>query len=211
MTLMADALLKAGKITHKQAEKAEKEVRAAEAEKVEEKKKHKGSRINSTANSHDEKYKVFDDLWNNPKSKGFCKHLIYSFVPHNKVEKVWEFEDGMDHRCCFCQTKIITANEAIRKACDTAGDNLIKRARFEVDNQDDPDLDQKRNEFVEKMGKDTFGDVKLGYRGENSKKIICFPCYTEFYDWITVQMFSNRELQKMIHRMRMDSAKRVAV
>lgn len=207
MTSMADAFLKAGKITEEQAKNAEEE--SVKVQVQEHKPKPKNRVKPSVANSGQENLKKFDDLWNSVKSKGFIKHVIHSFVPYSKIQKVWDFQEGMKDQCCFCRVKITPVSELVRRASEKAGETLLSKARFITENKDrldDPDFQEEYDKFMEGMSKDLFGDGKAGYMGEGSKKIICTVCYNDFYDWVINQTFSNNELIRIIHKIRVESA-----
>lgn len=197
---MADALLKAGKITEEQVARAEKESRRAESEKSHGKEFVK----EKPPENSPEEFKPFDGLWFGEKSNAFVRHLIYNFVPYSKAEKIWSIKDNLEKHCCICRREIISCGEAAEIVGETAGDNMHKRIKFEMENEDRLDDSECRKEYakmMEEMGREMFGDRKLGYQGENTKKVICMPCYSIFYDWVMARLLTgNREISAIVNK-----------
>lgn len=54
-------------------------------------------------------------LYEDPKSKNFVNHLIRAYLPINKPQKVWEFEDKKPHKCNVCGHDLIDVGTVMGK------------------------------------------------------------------------------------------------
>ncbi len=207
MADMADALAKAGLISQQKADKVERDKQKAAAEEK------KNQRTSGQQLPMPERkiptspeYAKIEEMWNNSKSKGFVKHLIWSFVPHSKVDKIWEDEGKYEKKCCICHTGTMSINESVKCVGEDAGKSLLKRCEFELQNQDRKDDAEYKKEyetFMKEMGKEMFGGKLLALHGEDSKKVFCFVCYDMFYAWLMERVLKgDNEIQHMMTRLR---------
>lgn len=124
------------------------------------------------------------ELYDNPKSKGFVNHLIQSYLPLNKPSKIFDFEKGQKHKCSICGQKLFSTVEYLAGVQEKFNDisngilrddkNIIwltkkmQRAEFFSHFENSPHLnDTEKNQTmeikkrVEKKKVATFGDLEV--------------------------------------------------
>jgi hypothetical protein len=214
----ADALLKAGVVTetdiskHDQAERAKVE---EEKKKVEDAaKKLEEAVYKEYLDSLSKEFKLFEKLWVGEKSRKFMIHIVHAFIPWTKAGKLWASppaEDKIKVECCFCAKAILPISVAAEIIGNTAVDHMQKRLQFEIANEhrlDTEDFKKEYAEFVNLLGKEAFGDRKLGWKSPESKCLICMPCYSEFIDWVQDKMFhGDRVMFNIINTKRKEAQK----
>ena len=83
---------------------------------------------------------VIEKLYEDPKSKGFINHLITSYLPIYKSEKVWSFEDKSSHKCNVCHHDLIDSETVLNRMYSS---------------------EEYKKEFVDQMRKDIDGEETL--------------------------------------------------
>lgn len=210
----SDAFVKAGLVSPEKAKKIEDEKDRAEQDVQEKAKKQKRAvKEGPEISLSQEEYTRLEKLWKGEKSKGFMKHLIWAFLPYTVLEKVWgddATEEKLDKECCLCRRKIISVAEAVEKAGEKAVENIRNQLKFEMDNKDRLDTEVFKKEYAEflnKMGEDTFGKKKFGWKSPESTKVLCFPCYQVFYNWVAERILRGDKSVNGVVNRRMRSLK----
>ena len=54
---------------------------------------------------------TIEKLYAEPKAKGFVNHLIQSYLPVDKPQKIWDFKTGQKHACNVCGQKLFSIAE----------------------------------------------------------------------------------------------------
>lgn len=205
MSQMAEALAKVGLITEKTAQRVDRDMQKGTVEKKKEEKSKKQYRSQDIKTNPE--LAQFDELWNNAKSKKFLKHLIYSFTPSNKVDKIWCDEDKYEKKCCICLVGILSINQIMKIVKQDNGESLVAHAKFIISNEGkmpDEEYKKKHEEFMKNMGHEMFRGKLLGYIGQNSKKVMCPVCYEKFYAWVMERLMrGDREISKIVRQMRL--------
>lgn len=203
---MADALAKAGLITKDRANQVEKEKLEKTPSIQEEPRPQRRREPQPQVNSNNVEHEKFNRLWHGEQSKKFMRHLVWAYTPHTKVDRIWQFGDGQEKKCCLCHTEILSVQDAINAASESMSDTLLARCRFEIENKDrcDEDFQKEHEAFYKEMHQQTFGGRFIGNMSPESSKVICAPCYTAFNDWIMNMMLrGDTVMHSMIRKLRM--------
>jgi len=121
-------------------------------------------------------------LYEDPKSKNFVNHLIRAYLPINKPQKVWEFEDKKPHKCNVCSHDLIDLGTVIGRM-HTAGDEYMKDT-----------IDQMRRGLIdgEQIPREEHAVVKhithgaiMAWQGEKTTTFLCADCIKQILDMVT--------------------------
>ena len=119
------------------------------------------------------------------KSDNFMFHIICSHIPFAKAEKVFNFSKGKEKHCCFCKTEIMSFEELMNEGPEILMESL-------------PLLDDelKRLNYL----KDKLRGRKMGVTSEETKTVICMPCYGHFLDYISNGILNENRIVKSASR-----------
>lgn len=127
-----------------------------------------------------EVFKKLDEIFENKKARGFLNHLIKSYVPHNKVEKVFVTPKGK-FNCVLTNKKLISVNHIL---------NGVKEESFKNDffeylhNMLKPEV-----EAVPPVKK-LIGKREMGVQGKDTDTFMSIKVYPHFYDWVMSKYLS---------------------
>jgi hypothetical protein len=127
-----------------------------------------------------EVFKKLDGIFENKKARGFLNHLIKSYVPHNKVEKVFVTPKGK-FNCVLTNKKLISVNHIL---------NGVKEESFKNDffeylhNMLKPEA-----EAVPPVQK-LIGKREMGVQGKDTDTFMSVKVYVHFYDWVMSKYLS---------------------
>jgi hypothetical protein len=118
------------------------------------------------------------ELYDNPKSRGFVNHLIKSYLPSSKIQKVWNFEKGQKEACNVCGQKL-GAIGPMMKYLDENKADLMKsftlQLRKEVNGEE---VKREDNIYVKALGKDKV----LGMTAEKTDTCLCHQCCVDLLE-----------------------------
>ncbi len=118
-----------------------------------------------------------DKMLADPKSKGFLNHLVYSYMPVTKVEKVFDKPKGI-FKCVLTREELLSVQDIFEG---------MQTEEFKTDfmNQLKSMLDQ-TGDRTTAMAK-LIGDKKLGVSGSKTDTFMSVPAFQEFYNWVTTK------------------------
>jgi hypothetical protein len=121
-----------------------------------------------------------NELYKNQKSKGFVNHLIKSYLPPGKVNKVWNFEKNQSHTCNVCGQKLVSIEE-IMKAVRENEDEIMSGFMKNIQN-DLKGIPRKieDNPYIKVIGKDKL----QGFTGEKTDTTLCMNCIHELLEMV---------------------------
>ena len=118
------------------------------------------------------------ELYENPKSKGFVNHLIRAYLPMYKVLKLWEFKKEQKHVCNVCGQKLFDIEEAFKAISENKEsitkdltESLSKMAKGETQKRKD-------NPYVKAIGVDKV----QAFTGEKTDTCLCMQCVQDLLD-----------------------------
>lgn len=125
--------------------------------------------------------KRLDEMYRGEKSKKFLTHLIKSYFPTDKAEKVFNKPEGK-FRCAITNSPLISVNEAYEIA--------TTKEYF------DSMLAHIKSGFSDKKGKlehpsvEAFGNRKMGLTSKDTDTFLSMPVYPIFYNWLVKKLLS---------------------
>jgi len=125
-----------------------------------------------------------EKLYDNPKAKGFVNHLIQSYLPIYKVNKVWEFEKDQKPVCNVCSQKLMDAHNIFQGFSDNV-DEFKKDLLIDLKKMVNNEPRRVEDHPMAKMAK---GRV-LAFTGEKTNTCLCHKCVQEL-----LEMTQNRLL-----------------
>jgi len=139
------------------------------------------------------------ELYENPKAKGFVNHLIRAYLPIHKISKVWDWEKGQSHKCNVCGQKLISIAElmeATRKPefMETFMDNMKKMVNEEEIKRED-------NPYIKVVGKDKV----QGFTGQKTDTCMCMRCCQDLLDLTqTGILMGDKNINYQVNQMKRD-------
>jgi hypothetical protein len=127
-----------------------------------------------------EKTKI-EQLYDDHKSRGFVNHLIHSYLPVSKVNKVWVFEDKKPyHKCSICGQELIdieTVFTRVQASHEFAG---------EFADQVRKDVAGKPTKYEDRfMVKHVTHGAVMGWQGEKTTTNLCQQCIQDLLNMVT--------------------------
>jgi hypothetical protein len=120
-------------------------------------------------------------LYEDPKSKNFVNHLIRAYLPINKPQKVWEFEDKKPHKCNVCSHDLIDLGTVLGRM-QSAGDEYMKdsidQMRRGLDGEEIP---REEHAVIKHL---THGAI-MAWQGEKTTTFLCADCIKQILDMVT--------------------------
>lgn len=139
------------------------------------------------------------ELYDNPKSKGFVNHLIKAYLPVNKIEKLWEWKDGQKHTCNVCGQKLVSIGElfdAIRKP--EFMENFMENLKAQVNGKE---LKREDNPYLKVVGTDKV----QGFTGQKTDTCMCHQCCQDLLNLVTNGMLcGDKNLNYQVKQMQRD-------
>lgn len=122
--------------------------------------------------------KQLDNLLENKNSRGFLNHLVKSYLPVTKVDKVFLKPKGT-FKCSISNKPLISVNEIISgMETEEYKDNFFKW----LHNSMDPETK------VDAPIKTLLGNKMLAVQGTNTDTLMALPVYHVFQEWIINKM-----------------------
>lgn len=118
-----------------------------------------------------EKTKI-EELYNEKKTRGFINHLIKSYLPLNKVTKIWDFDKGQSHKCNVCGQKLFSIADYFNGLGEKQKEIFRDMGEFVKKTVSGEELKRSDHPIV----KHIIGDKVLGWTGDNTDTILCKQC-----------------------------------
>lgn len=141
------------------------------------------------------------ELYDNEKSRGFVNHLIRSYLPVYKVEKVWEFKKGQKHRCNVCGQSLLSIEEAMKNMRENQDAYMADFMQNLKDEINQKEVKREDRAIVKHISK---GSV-LGFTGEKTDTCLCHTCVTQLLELTQNGIFSgDKNISYQMNQMRRD-------
>lgn len=128
--------------------------------------------------SNEKIHKKLDELFENPKSRNFINHLVRSYLPVSKADKVWEKPKGK-FRCVLTNAPLISVEEALQGVnSEEFRTNFMEHLKSWASEE---------NRVESPMKKMLKGRV-LGFTGEKTDTYMSQEGFHAFYDWVVTKM-----------------------
>jgi hypothetical protein len=139
------------------------------------------------------------ELYENPKAKGFVNHLIRAYLPVNKIEKVWGWEKNHKRTCNVCGQKLVSVGElleAVKKP--EFMENFIDNMKKSVNGEE---IKREDNPYLKAVGTDKV----QGYTGQKTDTCMCHQCCQDLLNLVTNGMLcGDKNLNYQVNQMRRD-------
>lgn len=138
--------------------------------------------------------KRLDEMYRAEKSKKFLTHLIKSYFPTNKVEKVFDKPVGK-FRCAITNTPLISVNEAYEIATTKEYfDSMMSHIKSGF---------SENQKEIEHPSVEAFGNRKIGVTSKDTDTFISIPIYPIFYNWLAKKVLSgDKNINGIINSMK---------
>lgn len=145
--------------------------------------------------SQEEIFASLDEMLVNPKTKNFLNHLVRSYVPFNKVEKVWNKPKG-EFKCVISKDKLFSTQDILEgMATEEFKKNFIESLKIAFDENTD------KTSAVAKL----VGDRKMGVTGEGTTTFMSYEVFQNFYDWVvTKSLKGDKHINWLLANIRRD-------
>lgn len=125
-------------------------------------------------------YSKLEDLLSNPKSKNFLNHLIKSYLPVNKTQKVWDKPEGK-FKCVLTNVPLISVNEALEGInTEEFKKDFFKHLKSFASE------DQREESPIKKM----LNGRVLAFSAKKTDTFMSQEAFQAFYDWVVMKMLS---------------------
>lgn len=137
-----------------------------------------------------------DSLLANPKSRNFLNHLVRSYFPEGKVEKVF-ISPKKNFNCVITNDRLISVNEII----DGTQTEQFKEDFFKhLHGMLEP------NSNVETPMAKLVGEKKLALQGTKTDTFMSVPAYYAFSEWIVSKvLLGNKHISWLLKKIKKDS------
>lgn len=121
-----------------------------------------------------------DGMLVDSKKRGFLNHLVRSYVPISKVEKVFEKPTG-PFVCVLSNTKLFSIQDIFEGTqTEEFKKDFFDSLKFALDDKT-PSITP-----IKKL----IGDRKLGLSGDKTTTFMSLDSYHEFFDWVITKSLS---------------------
>ena len=117
---------------------------------------------------------ALDKMFENPKSRNFINHLVRSYLPVTRVEKVLDKPTG-PFKCAISGVELVSVQE-IMEGMET--DQYKKDFLAHIATMFE------ENSQVESPMKKLVGEKKLGVTGADTTTYLSYPAFQVLYSWI---------------------------
>jgi hypothetical protein len=211
MSSLQDAMAKAGIISQKAADEADKKIVAKVNEPQENRQEHREQAPIHTVSrpgvfgidgeDDDVILAKFDILFNNERSKKFMNHLIFAFTPFAIVQtlETWSPDRFKNKRCCICNALVVSRDELLQSVPQMAN-ATIERLRSLATGAEPKSMQQIIQEIFHEP-------AYIGSQSPDSKSLFCPVCIRAFFHWIELQLLNgNRAVHAVISKKRLISS-----
>jgi hypothetical protein len=145
--------------------------------------------------SQEQIFASLDEMLANPKSKNFLNHLVRSYVPFTKVQKVWDKPKG-DFKCVITRESLLSTQDILEGIqSEDFKKNFMESLKIAFDESTD------KTSAVAKL----FGDKKMGVSGEGTTTYMSYENFQHFYDWvITKSLKGDKHINWLLSSLRRD-------
>lgn len=117
---------------------------------------------------------MLDSMTSEPKKRNFLNHLVRSYIPINKVEKVLD-KPKETFVCVLTGEKLFSVNEILEGIqTEDFKKGFLDSLKLALDDKT-PNITP-----IKKL----IGDRKLGVTGEKTTTFMSIEAYLEFFDWV---------------------------
>ena len=140
------------------------------------------------------------ELYENEKAKGFVNHLIKSYLPTAKIEKVWDWKTGQKHTCNVCGQKLVSIGELLGAAQKPEFmESFMKNLKAEMHGEE---VKREDNPYIKIVGKDKV----QGFTAEKTDTCMCHQCCQDLLNLVTNGMLcGDANLNYQVKQMQRDS------
>jgi hypothetical protein len=137
-----------------------------------------------------------DEMLNNTKKRNFLNHLVRSYVPFNKVEKVFDTPKG-PFKCVLTDVKLFSIQDIFEGTqTEEFKKDLLDSLKFALDNNTPSMTPMKK----------LVGDRVLSVTGDKTTTFMSIEAYSLFYDWvITKSLTGNKHINWLLGDIRRES------
>lgn len=145
--------------------------------------------------SQEQIFASLDEMLANPKSRNFLNHLVRSYVPFTKVEKVWDRPKG-DFKCVITRESLFSTQDILEGIqSEEFKKNFMESLKLAFDESTD------KTSAVAKL----VGDKKMGVSGEGTTTYMSYETFQHFYDWvITKSLKGDKHINWLLSSLRRD-------
>jgi hypothetical protein len=145
--------------------------------------------------SQEQIFASLDEMLANPKSKNFLNHLVRSYVPFTKVQKVWDRPKG-DFKCVITKESLFSTQDILEGIqSEEFKKNFMESLKIAFDETTD------KTSAVAKL----VGDKKMGVSGEGTTTYMSYEAFQHFYDWvITKSLKGDKHINWLLSSLRRD-------
>lgn len=120
-----------------------------------------------------------DAMLENPKAKNFLNHIVRSYFPSSKIEKVWDKPTG-DFKCALTRKPLISIEEIFEiNNSQEYKDEFLNGLKLAFN--DDGTMVPPIKKFV--------GERKLGFTGKDTTTYLSPDALQVFVDWVINKAF----------------------
>jgi hypothetical protein len=124
--------------------------------------------------SQEQIFASLDEMLANQKTRNFLNHLIRSYVPFTKVQKVWDKPKG-DFKCVITRESLFSTQDILEgMQTEEFKKNFMDSLKLALDETTD------KTSAVAKL----VGDRKMAVTGENTTTYMSYDTFQHFYDWV---------------------------
>ena len=138
-------------------------------------------------------------LYDDEKSRKFVNHLIQSYLPINKVEKVWQFEDKKPvHKCACCKHELIDLNTVMTRMHTSKEfmEDSLKDLKSRVIDQ--TPVKREDTAIVKHI---THGAI-MAFTGEKTDTFLCQSCVQNLLEMVqTGIIMGDKNINYIMHKM----------
>ena len=140
-----------------------------------------------------------EQLYDDPKAKGFVNHLIKAYLPTAKIQKVWDWKEGQKHTCNVCGQKLVSIGELFN-ATRSEGfmENFMENLKKEINGKP---VKREDNPYLKVVGTDKV----QGFTGEKTDTCMCHQCCQDLLNLVTNGMLcGDKNLNYQVNQMQRD-------
>ena len=121
-----------------------------------------------------------DEMLAKPKSRNFLNHLVRSYVPSSKTDKVWQTPEG-EFKCALTGVQLFSCNDLFIEMHSEEYQKLFVEGLKTL-------LDENKSNYENPLIA-LMGDKKLGVHGTNSDTFMAVDVYQAFMEWVITKSF----------------------
>jgi len=121
-----------------------------------------------------------DEMLAKPKSRNFLNHLVRSYVPSTKTDKVWQTPEG-EFKCALTGVQLFSCNDLFIEMHSEEYQKAFAQGLKSL-------LDENKSNYENPIFT-LMGDKKLGVHGTNSDTFMAVDAYQAFMEWVITKSF----------------------